>query len=122
MADKLKEIPGKILEWWKKFTNKQRTIIVAIVAAVIFTFVIILYVFTRPQFTHLNTFESSSEAAKVIDILDDASITHRESADLRTIEVLTDQLSQANYAMASAVYQPDNMKMSDLVRSCMSTT
>ncbi len=53
MADKLKEIPGKILEWWKKFTNKQRTIIVAIVAAVIFTFVIILYVFTRPQFTHL---------------------------------------------------------------------
>lgn len=122
MADKLKEIPGKILEWWKKFTNKQRTIIVAIVAAVIFTFVIILYVFTRPQFTHLNTFESSSEAAKVIDILDDAGITHQESADLRTIEVLTDQLSQANYAMASAGYQPDNMKMSDIVSSGMSTT
>ncbi len=122
MADKLKEIPGKILEWWKKFTNKQRTILVAIVAAVIFTFVIILYVFTRPQYTHLNTFDSSSEAAKVIDILDDAGITHRESADLRTIEVLKNQLSQANYAMASAGYQPDNMKLSDYVNSGMSTT
>ena len=122
MADKLKEIPGKILEWWKKFTNKQRTIIVAIVAAVIFTFVIIFYVFTRPQYTHLNTFESTSEASKVIDILNDAGITHRETSDLRTIEVLKNQLSQANYAMASAGYQPDNMKLSDYLSGGMSTT
>ncbi len=122
MADKLKEIPGKILEWWKKFTNKQRTILVAIVAAVIFTFVIVFYVFTRPQYTHLNTFENNAEAAEVIDILNEAGITHRESADLRTIEVLSGQLAQANYAMASAGYQPDNLELGDYVNSSMSTT
>ena len=66
MADKLKEIPGKILEWWKKFTNKQRTILVAIVAAVIFTFVIVFYVFTRPQYTHLNTFENNADRKSVV--------------------------------------------------------
>lgn len=122
MADKLKEITGKILEWWKKFTNKQRTIIVAIVAVVIFTFVIVLYVFTRPQFTHLTTFDNSSDAAEVLDILDEAGITHRETSDLRTVEVLTEQLSQANYAMASAGYRPDNIKLSDYINGSMSTT
>ena len=122
MADKLKEIPGKILEWWKKFTNKQRTIIVAIVAVVIFTFVIIIYAFTRPQYTHLNTFSDRKEAAAVIDILNEAGITHKESADLQTIEVLTGQISQANYAMAAAGYVPDSLKMSDFVKGGMSVT
>ena len=27
MADKLKEIPAKILEWWNKFTTRQKSII-----------------------------------------------------------------------------------------------
>lgn len=26
MADKLKEIPAKILEWWNKFTTRQKSI------------------------------------------------------------------------------------------------
>ncbi|MFR1545550.1 MAG: hypothetical protein ACLST2_00955 [Waltera sp.] len=35
MADKLKEIPAKILEWWNKFTTRQKSIIVG-AAAVVF--------------------------------------------------------------------------------------
>ena len=27
MAEKLKELPGKALEWWNKFTSRQKTII-----------------------------------------------------------------------------------------------
>ena len=37
MAEKLKEILGKILAWWNKFTSKQKTIIIAITAIVILT-------------------------------------------------------------------------------------
>lgn len=122
MADKLKEIPGKILEWWNKFTNKQKTIIIAIVAGVIFTFAIIIYAFSRPQYTRLDTYENSQDAADVIKILDDAGITHRESTDLRTIEVETSQLAQANYALAAGGYTPGDLKYSDYVQSSMSTT
>ena len=32
MADKLKEIPAKILEWWNKFTTRQKSIIVGAAA------------------------------------------------------------------------------------------
>ncbi len=122
MADKLKEIPGKILEWWNKFTNKQKTIIVAMAAAVIFTFVIIMYTFSRPQYIELGTYESRESAAKIIDILNEAGITHRESADARTVEVLVSQESQANYALGAAGYVPDSLSYSSFVETSMSTT
>lgn len=122
MADKLKEIPGKILEWWNKFTNRQKTIIVALAAAVIFTFFIITYTFTRPQYTQLGTYDNTTEAAKVIDILNEAGINHKESSDARTIEVETSQLSQANYALAAGGYRPDVPSYNDYVQSSMSTT
>ena len=122
MADKLKEIPGKILEWWNKFTSRQKTIIVIIAAAVVFTFVIIIYTFTKPEYTRLGTYENTTTAAKIVDILDGAGITHRESADALTVEVQSDQLAQANLAIAAEGYVPDDLKYSDYVQSGMSTT
>ena len=101
MADRLKEIPAKILEWWNKFTAKQKTIIIAIAAIVIFTFAIIIYVFTRPQYVRFGRYDDSNEAAKIIQILEDAGIDYRPSADLLTIEVEKSQEPQANYAIAS---------------------
>ena len=121
MPEKIKEIWGKVLAWWNKFTNKQKTIIVAIVSIVIFTFVILIYTFTRPQYITLGTYDST-DAAEIIDILDEAGVVHRESADARTIEVEASQESQANYAIASAGYMPDSLKYDDFVQSGMSVT
>lgn len=122
MADKLKEIPGKILEWWNKFTNRQKTIIIALVAVVVFTFAFVTYTFTRPQYTRLGTYDNTTESAKVIDILNSAGISHKESSDARTIEVETSQLAQANYALAAGGYRPDVPNYGDFVNSSMSTT
>ena len=122
MADKLKELPGKALEWWNKFTSRQKTIIIAIVAIVIFTFAIIVYTFSRPQYTRLGTYESSKTAAEIVKILDDAGITHKESTDAMTIDVLTSQLSQANLAIATEGYVPDSLKYTDVVETGMSVT
>ncbi len=122
MADKLKEIPGKILDWWKKFTSRQRTIIVIMAAAVVFTFVIIVYTFTKPEYTRLGTYENATTAAEIVEILNGAGITHRESADAKTVEVLRTQLAQANLAIAAEGYVPDDLKYSDFVQTDMSTT
>ena len=32
MIDRLREIPQRILEWWNKFTTKQKTIIISVAA------------------------------------------------------------------------------------------
>lgn len=122
MADRLKEIPAKVLEWWNKFTAKQKTIIIAIAAIVIFTFAIIIYAFTRPQYVRFGRYDDANEAAKIIKILDDAGISHRDSSDLLTIDVEKSQEPQANYAIASQGYRPKSLSYSDFVSSGMTTT
>ena len=66
MLDRLKEIQAKVLEWWNKFTSKQKTIIIAIVAAVIFAFAILIYAFSRPQYTRFRNCETATEANTVM--------------------------------------------------------
>lgn len=122
MADRLKEIPAKILEWWNRFTAKQKTIIIAIAAVVIFTFAIIIYAFTRPQYTNFGVYSDATESAEIIKILDDAGIRHRESADLLVIEVEKSQVPEANYAIASQGYRPTGLDYESFMKSDMSTT
>ncbi len=122
MADKLKGIPAKVLEWWNKFTTKQRTIIIAMTAVVVFTFIIVIYAFTRPQYVQLIRCESTTQSAKVIDILDGAGIYHRDSTDTLTIEVEERDQARANYALASAGFVPDELKMTDFLQSGMTVT
>lgn len=122
MADRLKELWAKIQEWWNKFTARQKTIIIAIVAVVIFTFAIIIYVISKPQYTKLGTYANTAESSNVVAILEDAGITHRESDDALTIEVVTEQLYQANLALGSAGIVSDMLKYEDYVKNSMSTT
>lgn len=122
MADKLKEIPAKVLAWWNKFTTRQKSIIIGISAAVIFTFAILIYVFTKPQYTRLLTCDNTSQAAEVVDILDGAGITHKESADALVISVLSSQISDANLALATGGYVPDDYTIQDALSGGMSTT
>lgn len=122
MADKLKEIWAKIQGWWNRFTARQKTIIIAIAAVVIFAFAILIYAITKPQYTKLGTYANTAESSEIVSILDDAGITHRESDDALTIEVVTDQLYQANLALGSAGIVSDMLKYDEFVNSSMSTT
>ena len=122
MADRLKEILEKLLEWWNKFTARQKTVIVSLSAVVVFTLAIIIIVFTRPNYVEIADCESTAESAKIVEILESAGVTHRESANGLTIEVLANQQSIASLAMGSAGYVPKGISYSDFVDTSMSTT
>lgn len=122
MAEKLKEILGKILEWWNKFTSKQKTIIVAIAAVVILTLAIIIYAFSRPKFEMLDTYATSKEGAEVISILKENGILYQESEDLKVIRVEKGKLSAAIYALANGGYKAGALEYKDVVDTSMSIT
>ena len=122
MPEKLKEILEKIKEWWKKFTARQRTIIIAVAAMIIFAFVILIWAFSRPKYVKLGTYADSAESAKVVEVLESAGVTHRESDNALTIEVLAEQQYLANLALGSAGYTTSQMKYDEWVNSSMSTT
>lgn len=122
MADKLKEIQTKVLEWWNRFTTKQKSIIIGIGAVVVFTFAILVYVFSQPQYSKLITCDTTAQAAEVIDILDGAGIAHVESNDGLEIQVETSQLSAANVALGAEGYVPDAFTIDDALNGSLSTT
>ncbi len=122
MADRLKEIPAKILEWWNRFTTKQKTIIVGIVAGVIFTFAILIYIFSQTKYTVLGVYDDVKTASEVVEVLEEAGIAHRESADGLRVEVEAGEEGNANLALGAAGIATSMLSYSDYVNSGMSTT
>ncbi len=102
MLDRLKEIRAKVLEWWNKFTSKQKTIIIAIVAIVIFAFAILIYVFSRPQYIRLTNYETATEASTAMDTLEAAGIDCKLTNDGLHIDVNVNQIAAANRALGAA--------------------
>ena len=101
MMDRLKEIPQKILEWWNKFSSKQKTIIVSVAAGVIVAFAILITILTRPVYEILVTTESTKETSQITAILDGESINYQTSDDGLQIKVLKSQASQARLLLGA---------------------
>lgn len=64
MVDKLKELLNKVLEWWNKFSAKQKTFIISAGAGVILALAILITVLTRPQYTLLRDCETTRKHLK----------------------------------------------------------
>ena len=87
MTDRLKEIPSKILEWWNRYTSKQKTIIISIAAGVVVAMAILITALSRPKYEVLVICESTKEAATITGLLDSSKIPYRISDDGYRIEV-----------------------------------
>jgi len=122
MLDRLKEIRARVLEWWNKFTSKQKTIIIAIVAIVIFAFAILIYVFSRPQYTRLKNCETATEASTIMDTLEAAGIDCQLSNDGLHIDVNVKQIADANRALGSAGLTANEPNIQSVTSAGMSAT
>ena len=122
MLDRLKEIWAKVLEWWNKFTSKQKTIIIAIVAIVIFAFAILIYVFSRPQYTRLMNFETVIEASTAMDTLEAAGVDCKLTNDGLHIDVNVNQTAAAQRALGSAGLTSKEPNIQSVTNAGMSAT
>lgn len=93
--DRLKQFAAKIVEFWNKYTTKQKTLIISVVAAVILTLVALFFVLNRVDYVTLSSFESTAACAQADTLLTENGITHKVSDDALTIEVSKEQISQA---------------------------
>lgn len=122
MPEKLKEIIDKVLAWWNKFTAKQKTLIIGATAAVLFTFVILVYVITKPKYTQWQQCENTAQTAEIVEILESNSIDYDVTDDGLNIKVKTSQIGIANLALGAAGYLPDAYNFEDAMSSSLSTT
>ncbi len=122
MVDKLKELWAKVLEWWNRFTAKQKTAIIGVAAAVIFAFAILIWVFSQPTFVELGRYETTAEAAEVVDLLEGAEIDYQTSTDGLQVMVKEEDKPTAALALGAAGFSTTTMTIDDVTSGGFSTT
>lgn len=122
MPERIKELIAKVLDWWNRYTAKQKTIIIAIAAAVIFTFAILIYVFTRPQYIVLKTCSNAKESSEIVEILASNNIDYTTDGNALTISVQEKDKSTATLALAAGGFVSDEFDPTKYINTSMSAT
>ena len=122
MPAQMRALLDRILEWWNKFSVRQKTLIISGVAAVVLTVVILALVLTRPNYTHLYTATTGTEAAQVRDILDEEAFDYIVSADGMSFSINNKQEAQANLALGANSIRSESWSITDVTSGGFSTT
>lgn len=114
MPDRIKQVLQKILDWWNKFTTKQKTYIIAAAAGVILALAIVITIVSQPQYVTLINCETTKQASEVKDILDGEGLDYEISDDGYQIKINKDDQSAANLLLGandiqSSAYTIDNV-------------
>ena len=99
MPDRIKQIPGKLLEIWKKYSKKQRAVIISVTAIILLTLGILVFMLNRISYTQLAVFEDVSTAKAVTQALKDAGIQYRVENDNVTVLVDATKKTDAIFLM-----------------------
>lgn len=100
MQERIKQIPTRLVEFWNKYTGVQKTIIIAVICAVLLALGLATYFVSRPTWVKFNEFSNLNDATAMAEALDDASIKHKSSRDGLTLYVHDDDMTDALYAMS----------------------
>ena len=122
MPEKLKQILDKIVEWWKKFSTKQKTLIISIVAVIVVALVILAAVVSKPTMVTLITCESTTQASEVKELLDGEGVTYELSQDGLTFEVNEKDEANASILLGSNDIPTEGYSIDDAIDGSFSTT
>ncbi len=100
MQERLKEIPTRIVEFWKKYSSKQKTIIIAVVCVVLVLIGVAAYLASRPTYVKFQEFSKLDDANTMAKALDDQGISYKASNDGLTLYVQKGDMTNALYTMS----------------------
>ncbi len=121
-VERLGQIPRRLLEWWNKFTAKQKTIIISVAAGVVLTFAILATILSRPQYEVLITCESTKEASEIIELLDGDGIENSVTDDGLIISVKKEDIANATLLLGANSYPADSYGLDAALGGGFSTT
>ncbi len=87
MPERIQNILNRIAAWWKKFTTRQKALMISSVSVVVVALIILGVVATRPEKMDLVTASDATEASTIKDLLDGQSIAYTQSQDGMTFTI-----------------------------------
>lgn len=121
MQEKVKQILNRLLEIWKKYTKRQKTIIISAVATVFLMLIILTILLNRIQYEDLNEFSSTETAVAAIDLLNEAGVENQLRDDGVTVAINAAKHQDALMALTQLADDGD-FTISQLLDNDMSTT
>ncbi len=122
MVDRLKEMLQKVLEWWNKFTAKQKTIIISVAAGVILALAILATILTRPRYETLITCDSTKQASEITELLEGEAIPYTVTDDGLIISVQKQDIAKATLLLGANNYPADSYSLESALAGGLSTT
>ncbi len=122
MAERLKALWQKILDWWNQFTAKQKTLIVGAGTVVVLTIIILVTVLNQPQYYLLAQADSAKEASQIKELLDSNSINYKMSDDGLEFRVLKKDKAEASLLLGANDIQSYAYSIENVTESSFSTT
>ena len=123
MPEQLKTILNKIVDWWKKFNNKQRILLGSVTAVVLIALVILAMVMTSPKMEDLHTCKDYAEAAKIKELLaTDETINYVFNESTMTFTVEKEDLANASMLLGSNQVELSTYNINNVVDGSFSRT
>lgn len=122
MQERLKELPKKFLEYWNKWTSKQKTIIISAVGGVVVLIAVLVFILGRTKYIQIDTYEDTRTASEVISVLREGSFTAKLGSDNKTVMVDEKQYSDAIMTLATSEISSSEFSLDDLLNNSLTTT
>ena len=123
MPEQVKQILDRIVEWWKKFNNRQRILLISAFSVVMIALIILGVVMTTPTMKTLHVCENYSEASKIRDILDsDESINYEFLENTLTFRVNEEDVANASMLLGSSKIELSSYSIDSVVDGAFTMT
>ena len=122
MPEQIKKILEKVLDWWKKFNNKQRALILSAIGVVVIALVILCAVVTMPHPETLYICKDYSEAASIKEILEGDSVEYSTDSDGLVFYVDEADMAQASILLGQNEFPSQAYDINNAVSGSLTTT
>ncbi len=118
MVDKIlgwfRSLPKRLLDWWEKFSKRQKIIIAILAVLTIAAFIGLVVWITRPEYVKIHTASSAKEAQEVIDLLTGDEIAYKTSEDGLSISINRKDYTKAVLLLGSNSISTDRYSIDNV--------
>ena len=117
-----KSLPQRFINWWEKFTSRQKVAIVSLAVAVIAVVVIMVVLLSRPEYVKIYTASSEKEAQEVIELLKANEYEYKTDTEGLVISINKKDYTDVNLLLGSNDIYLDTYSIDNVTDGGFSTT
>ncbi len=122
MPEQIKQVLEKVSDWWKKFNNKQRIVILSAIGVVLIALVILVAVMNIPHPETLYICDDYKEASEIKAILEEGGIEYSTDGDGLMFYVDESDMAQASILLGENEFPSLDYSIDNVTNGGLTTT